>query len=322
LARKIRQTSTHKVSSFPILLCLDYHFIKTFSFLHLTFEKCFFFNITNNQLTIFSLNRTTEAGVPAFKKHIDQLIKDWKRVYLLNLLSKKKKEEELLTAEYERQLVLNFFRFIQTPVFFSKSNEKIFVQVLYKGLNQKIIKYFAFDYSAICEKKAKNVYQLIKEIGTCIKEFGWYSERGDKRTFQTGIFRTNCLDCLDRYPFTQLQQSLFFDLVINNLAFFSLIDKNIRTNAVQTEIALEILKLQLQNWKMETYAEKKRNEIKETKKKRKKGSFLDLLETMWVLWMLKHCARTTGKVFDTFGMPMEMLWRVHITVLIFASFCF
>jgi len=144
------------------------------------------------------LTRTTEAGVPAFKKHIDLLIKQWKRVYLINLLSKKKKEEESLAAEYERQLIL------------------------YKGLDQKIIKYVSFDYNAICEKKSKNVCQLIDEISESIKDFGWYSERGDRRTFQSGVFRTNCFDCLER------------------------------TNIVQSEIALEVLKLQLQDWKMQS----------------------------------------------------------------------
>jgi hypothetical protein len=74
-------------------------------------------------------------------------------------------------------------------------------QVLYKGLDQKLIKYLAFDYSTICEKKAKNVCQLIEEVKDCIRDFGWYFERGETRTLQSGVFRTNCLDCIERYSF-------------------------------------------------------------------------------------------------------------------------
>lgn len=121
LARKIRQTSAYKVSSFSTSFPIDSWFMNPFSSTLFIFEKWLLVLLTVNWLVcdfFLVLFRTTEAGVPAFKKHIDRLIKHWKRVYLLNLLSKKKKEEELLTAEYERQLVLNFlFHFISNLCF-------------------------------------------------------------------------------------------------------------------------------------------------------------------------------------------------------------
>jgi hypothetical protein len=55
-------------------------------------------------------NRNSEATVPAFKKHFDSLIQCYKEVAIIDLLQKKKKEEELLANEYGKQLVRDLLR--------------------------------------------------------------------------------------------------------------------------------------------------------------------------------------------------------------------
>jgi hypothetical protein len=52
-----------------------------------------------------NLTRSAEASVPAFKKHFDELLRLYQRVCIINLLSKRKKEEELISNVYSDQLV-------------------------------------------------------------------------------------------------------------------------------------------------------------------------------------------------------------------------
>jgi hypothetical protein len=52
-------------------------------------------------LTKIRLTRTPELSFPAFAKHFDRLIKLYKRVIVINLLSNKKEGELKLTCAYE-----------------------------------------------------------------------------------------------------------------------------------------------------------------------------------------------------------------------------
>ena len=68
------------------------------------------------------------------------------------------------------------------------------------GVNGKQIDFTWFDFHNICRgMKFENVSLLIQELGTRLASYGWTSIQDDKPTQQqSGILRTNCMDCLDR----------------------------------------------------------------------------------------------------------------------------
>jgi len=131
-----------------------------------------------------TLARTPEASTPAFKRHFDDLLGLYERVHIINLLAKKKKE--LVVAEaYEDQLTR------------------------WKGLDSEKIRYTHFDFHAECAKGYENISRLVN--ARIVKEdlvahFGYFAKdpsSGNVLSQQHGIFRTNCLDCLDRTNVTQ-----------------------------------------------------------------------------------------------------------------------
>lgn len=79
------------------------------------------------------------------------------------------------------------------------------------------VRYVAFDYHQQCPRgREDNLRKLREDIKGCYDQFGFFHQQdGERRQQQTGTFRVNCIDCLDR------------------------------TNRVQTFIGLEILLRQL-----------------------------------------------------------------------------
>jgi len=131
-----------------------------------------------------TLSRTAEASAPAFKKHFDELLALYERVHIVNLLAKKKKE--LVVAEaYEDQLTR------------------------WKGLDSQKIRYTHFDFHAECAKGYENISRLVTSRivhEDLLSVFGYFASdpnTGNIISEQHGIFRTNCLDCLDRTNVTQ-----------------------------------------------------------------------------------------------------------------------
>lgn len=131
-----------------------------------------------------TLSRTPEASTPAFKKHFDELLALYESVHIINLLAKKKKE--LVVAEaYEDQLTR------------------------WKGLDSQKIRYTHFDFHAECAKGYENISRLVNTRTVredLVQNFGYFAmdaKTGAVTRQQHGIFRTNCLDCLDRTNVTQ-----------------------------------------------------------------------------------------------------------------------
>ncbi|EPS41250.1 hypothetical protein H072_4844 [Dactylellina haptotyla CBS 200.50] len=62
------------------------------------------------------------------------------------------------------------------------------------------IKFEWFDFHAECRgMKFENVSLLLDRVGDVVDQFGWTEEHNDKiEKSQTGVIRTNCMDCLDR----------------------------------------------------------------------------------------------------------------------------
>ncbi|EAR85273.2 SacI-like domain protein (macronuclear) [Tetrahymena thermophila SB210] len=121
------------------------------------------------------LIKTEEENKKAFLKHFQKIKQDYKNVMCVNLMSKTKHLEQQLTQQFEnciQKCSLNFLR------------------------------YEFFDFHEAC--KGFN-YQNINELAESLKlitysfKFFALDQNTNKILFeQTGVIRTNCLDCLDR----------------------------------------------------------------------------------------------------------------------------
>lgn len=128
-----------------------------------------------------NLTRSVEATQPAFMKHLEDLMQRFGSVHIVNLLADKPVEQDI-TRRFEQHIEAS------TSL---KSN----------------IGYTHFDFHA---ETARGGYagasRILPRIQDPIIEFGFYSwdaSRNQDATEQIGIFRTNCLDCLDRTNMVQ-----------------------------------------------------------------------------------------------------------------------
>ncbi|CAK76155.1 unnamed protein product (macronuclear) [Paramecium tetraurelia] len=142
--------------------------------------------------------RSAELTKRAFKKHFASLFEDYSRVICLNLMAKKKKDEQMVTQGFEEQIKAN-------------STE----------LNENI-KYEWFDFHHECKNNDFSLSNpLIRKLMDHIQNFGFFLvELKTKKvvSVQHGIFRTNCMDCLDRTNFIQTKIAMsVFDIQIKKL---------------------------------------------------------------------------------------------------------
>ena len=149
------------------------------------------------------ITRSPQATQPAFDKHFDSLEIDYGSVHILNLLSESKPGEAELTARYRYHVqhsVLN------KTIDLSKTSE-----------NQNHLLESQFDFHA--ETRGPAGYEAAVMVKRLIQKradsFAYFMCEEDKsgRSYhkektlgaatsvilqQEGVFRTNCLDCLDR----------------------------------------------------------------------------------------------------------------------------
>lgn len=112
----------------------------------------------------------------AFEKHFKEMQKDYKRVLCINLMSSKKKSEQILTENFENLI----------------SETKL-----------DFIKYEYFDFHFACKgQKYENVDFLIMKLRVFLENFKFYAAKLKSAPIilllQQGVVRINCLDCLDR----------------------------------------------------------------------------------------------------------------------------
>ena len=145
---------------------------------------------------------TSKNNSDAFTAHLQELHQNYGKVYLVNLVDKKKK-----------QLVIG----------------KAFSEI-YKIADPKICKYVWFDFHAECKKmKWENLVKLIDQVDESLEKFDWFLgeveqsqdlQRIQRIKPQKGVFRTNCMDCLDR---TNVVQSVLARRILHKqLNYFSL----------------------------------------------------------------------------------------------------
>ncbi|KAF9581676.1 inositol polyphosphate 5-phosphatase [Lunasporangiospora selenospora] len=124
------------------------------------------------------LSRSSEAARPAVRRHFEELIQKYESVHILDLLGSKDSGEVTLTQEYRAQ-VLSIDQSIR------------------KDLHMT-----CFDYhSYVKGGNYDQVRQLLDKVRGDSERFGYFYH--DLHTdsiieSQRGVFRTNCLDCLDR----------------------------------------------------------------------------------------------------------------------------
>jgi inositol-1,4,5-trisphosphate 5-phosphatase len=161
-----------------------------------------------------TITRSPEATQPAFDKHFDNLELSYGTTHVVNLLSNEKQNELELTHRYRGHIR-------NSPL--NRGNE----------LNDRqhdLIKLTEYDFHA--ETRGPGGYEMASMIAQWIQDsaegFGYYlsedveevarhnhEDYAIRRTMsilqQEGVFRTNCLDCLDR---TNLVQTIISKMAL------------------------------------------------------------------------------------------------------------
>eukprot|EP00002_Diphylleia_rotans_P009445 TRINITY_DN1967_c0_g1_i1.p1 TRINITY_DN1967_c0_g1~~TRINITY_DN1967_c0_g1_i1.p1 ORF type:complete len:569 (-),score=118.76 TRINITY_DN1967_c0_g1_i1:120-1826(-) len=134
----------------------------------------------------------------AFEKHAKKVQDKYGRVALINLVDNKGSEQQLAQT-------------------FEQKNAK------YSSMKMR---YIHFDFHKKCSgMKYHTLIELLKSVEGEILEYGFFSKlEGKTQSEQAGVFRTNCVDCLDR---TNVVQSLLARYVLNQqLQEFSIIGEH------------------------------------------------------------------------------------------------
>jgi hypothetical protein len=141
-----------------------------------------------------------------FQKHLNNQMRAYEGKVLINLINQHGSEGDL---------------------------EKAFVETM-KHLNEPGLKYEAFDFHKQCGKdRWDRLSILINRLANDQDSFGYFcvNKNGNVLNSQSGIFRTNCIDCLDR---TNVVQSLLAKRMLQiQLIKLSIISENdsIESNA-------------------------------------------------------------------------------------------
>lgn len=175
------------------------NFVET-EFIMYSNEYCYSFTIIRGSIPVFweqdtslinpkvQITRSKEATQPVFDKHFHRLIEKYGPVHVVNLLSTKSSEIEL-SQRYKQQIVDSKSLRLNDDVFYSHFD-------FHKETSQE-------GFSA--------VRRVLPLLSNSILEAGYFSyDVKDKKVLseQHGVFRVNCLDCLDRTNLVQQTVSL------------------------------------------------------------------------------------------------------------------
>lgn len=132
------------------------------------------------------LRHSPEANFRAFRKHFELVGNTYGSIQLVNLVEKHG-VEAIIGNEYEKAT--------------QRFNDE-------KSEGSKALRFEWFDFHSACRgMKFENVSLLLDTLGQSIEETGSTVERsGQVERTQSGVLRTNCMDCLDR---TNVCQSSF-----------------------------------------------------------------------------------------------------------------
>lgn len=160
--------------------------------------------------------RSIEATQPAFDRHFERLVETYGDVFVVNLLSKEKPNEVQLTRQYKHHIT-------QSPL------NKHIESSEATGEHRHVLD---INYDFHAETKGPNGYEAASGIRRYILDsaiaFEYFlseetsevvERNGHKHSIigqnevlkQAGVFRTNCLDCLDR---TNLIQTIISQMAL------------------------------------------------------------------------------------------------------------
>ncbi|KAI9753552.1 MAG: hypothetical protein M4579_005094 [Chaenotheca gracillima] len=139
------------------------------------------------------LHHSSAANYEAFRKHFANIGARYGKVQVATLIEKHGNEGRI-GEEYEKNA--------------SKLNAD-------GGVNGSPLGFEWFDFHDACRgMKFENVSMLVDKLGETISEFGSTVQHNGKiLSQQTGVLRTNCMDCLDR---TNVAQSAFAKQVLDS----------------------------------------------------------------------------------------------------------
>ncbi|KAI5783531.1 Endonuclease/exonuclease/phosphatase [Geopyxis carbonaria] len=143
------------------------------------------------------ITRSREATQPAFEKHMEGLVLKYGAAHILNLLSETKTGEVELSTHYR-------YHISASPLFVgsTKSHQNRYIASLLRSTE--------YDFHAETKGSGYEAASYVKHlVKQSLDGFGYFLiedskiAQGDKINTQPilqqeGIFRTNCLDCLDR----------------------------------------------------------------------------------------------------------------------------
>nr|KAJ3421395.1 inositol polyphosphate 5-phosphatase [Polyrhizophydium stewartii] len=133
-----------------------------------------------------TLSRGPESTQHAAQKHFEELVRQYSAVQVVNLLGQSPASGEYGLSEAYRSAVMSLTPEIKNAVTYS-----------------------TFDFNAIIKRDSyERLEELIDINEAALGNFGYlvYDEQSKQPVFrQTGVMRTNCLDCLDRTNVVQTQ---------------------------------------------------------------------------------------------------------------------
>ncbi|KAK5163467.1 uncharacterized protein LTR77_010649 [Saxophila tyrrhenica] len=158
---------------------------KTYSLVQLRGSIPLHFTQTPGRLkptpVMFGSEATNQA---AFKKHLSSVGSRYGKIQVVSLIDKHNSPEVPIGEAFETHTTL--------------LNDA-------GGISGKPIGFEWFDFHTICRgMKFENVSILMDAIEPTLKSFGWIVKQDDRNIGQqTGVVRTNCMDCLDRTNIVQ-----------------------------------------------------------------------------------------------------------------------
>ncbi|CAA9986124.1 inositol-phosphate phosphatase, putative [Plasmodium knowlesi strain H] len=166
-----------------------------------------------------NIQRSSLLSIKAFKEHNKKLITNYgNNIYYINLLSQSKNNEKKLTKKMielinyikkdKHYKEKNFINYIEYDFHISVKN-KSFEDAMNDFINKVLL------------KEIKNVSFFMETSKTVIQDGANTNNSSSNNVtqnhpcvFQNGVFRTNCLDCLDRTNVFQYYYTLFFILYV------------------------------------------------------------------------------------------------------------
>ncbi|ODO04590.1 hypothetical protein I350_05196 [Cryptococcus amylolentus CBS 6273] len=147
------------------------------------------------------ITRPAQATQPAFDKHFLELLEHYNSIHAVNLLGQKD-AESMLSNAYSSHLSSLKRTLQDTP-----SEEKDRADIADRGT----LELTAYDFHSAVRSGGNEAvrYDLdrrLREVVRSREKFGWTvvdMGSGDVIEQQQGVFRTNCLDCLDRTNYVQ-----------------------------------------------------------------------------------------------------------------------